>query len=79
MRASCSGHTREPVGGQEENYDTILWIDVRSEGTARSSYKRCCRALCLPTKAAKFDLPLQEIPSVQVVLLRTTMMICRGT
>lgn len=26
-------------------YDTILWIDVQNEATARSSFERCCSAL----------------------------------
>ena len=58
------------IEGHEEEYDTILWIDVRSEETARSSYERCCRALCLPIEAPTVDVPLQDIPAVQAVLLR---------
>jgi tetratricopeptide (TPR) repeat protein len=57
------------IEGHEEEYDTILWIDVRSEETARSSYERCCRALCLPIEAPTVDVPLQDIPAVQAVLL----------
>lgn len=36
----------------EREYDTVLWIDVRSEKTAWSSYERCCRALRLPVEAS---------------------------
>lgn len=53
----------------EEEYDTILWIDVRSEDTTRSSYERCCRALCLPIEAPTVDVLLQDVPAVQAVLL----------
>jgi KaiC/GvpD/RAD55 family RecA-like ATPase len=28
-------------------YDPVLWIDVRTKETARSSYERCCRELGL--------------------------------
>jgi tetratricopeptide (TPR) repeat protein len=52
----------------EKDYDTILWIDVRSEETARSSYERCCRALGLPVEAPLSDGLLQDMPSVQAVL-----------
>ena len=52
----------------EKDYDTILWIDVRSEETARSSYERCCRALGLPVEALLGDVLLQDQPSVQVTL-----------
>ncbi|KAM0691630.1 hypothetical protein Q7P36_007829 [Cladosporium allicinum] len=52
----------------EKDYDTILWIDVRSEETARSSYERCCRALGLPVEAPLSDRLLQDMPSVQAVL-----------
>jgi tetratricopeptide (TPR) repeat protein len=52
----------------EKEYDTVLWIDVRSEETARSSYERCCRTAGLPIEAATSDVPLQNIPAVQAVL-----------
>jgi hypothetical protein len=52
----------------EGDYDTVLWIDVRSEETARSSYERCCRTAGLPIEAATGDVPLQDIPAVQAVL-----------
>ena len=52
----------------EKDYDTVLWIDVRSEETARSSYERCCRTAGLPIEAATGDVPLQDIPAVQAVL-----------
>jgi tetratricopeptide (TPR) repeat protein len=52
----------------EEDYDAVLWIDVRSEETARSSYERCCRTAGLPIEAATGDVPLQGVPAVQAVL-----------
>jgi tetratricopeptide (TPR) repeat protein len=52
----------------EKDYDTVLWIDVQSEETARSSYERCCRTAGLPIEAATSDVPLQDIPAVQAVL-----------
>jgi tetratricopeptide (TPR) repeat protein len=52
----------------QEDYDTVLWIDVRSEETARSSYERCCRELGLPVEDAAGDGPLQDVPAVQAVL-----------
>jgi hypothetical protein len=52
----------------EEEYDTVLWIDVRSEETARASYERCCRELRLPVEDALSNGPLQDVPAVQSVL-----------
>jgi hypothetical protein len=63
----------------EAEYDTILWIDVRDEETARSSFARCCRALGLPVELRRHSLglqaepsfeeePLQDVPHVQAVL-----------
>jgi tetratricopeptide (TPR) repeat protein len=52
----------------EKDYDTVFWIDVRSEETVRSSYERCCRTAGLPVDAATSDVPLQDIPAVQAVL-----------
>jgi len=52
----------------EKDYDTVLWIDVRSEETTQSSYERCCRTAGLPVEAATGDVPLQDIPAVQAVL-----------
>ncbi|KAM0712532.1 hypothetical protein Q7P37_011629 [Cladosporium fusiforme] len=52
-----------------KEYDTILWIDVRSQDTARSSYDRCCQALGLGDSSAS-DKPLRDCPSVQKVLHR---------
>jgi tetratricopeptide (TPR) repeat protein len=49
-------------------YDTILWIDVRTKGTAQSSYERCCRELGLQVETATDDRPLQDVPYVQAVL-----------
>jgi len=53
---------------RQENYDTIFWIDVQSEETARSSYERCCRMAGLPIEAATDDVPLHYTPAVQAVL-----------
>jgi tetratricopeptide (TPR) repeat protein len=57
----------------EAEYDAILWIDVRTEETARSSYERCCRVLGLPVEASADNKSLQDVPCVQAVLtwLRT--------
>jgi tetratricopeptide (TPR) repeat protein len=52
----------------EGDYDTVLWIDVRSKETVRSSYERCCRSAGLPIEAATGDVPLQDTPAVQAVL-----------
>ena len=62
----------------EAEYDTILWIDVRDEETARSSFARCCRALGLPVERRRSlglqaepsfeEEPLQDVPHVQAVL-----------
>jgi tetratricopeptide (TPR) repeat protein len=57
------------IEGHEEEYDTVLWIDARSEETARASYERCCRTLGLLFEAPIGDGPLQDVPSVQAVLL----------
>lgn len=59
----------------EEDFDTVLWIDVRSEEAARSAYERCCRALGLAVKAPASDRPLQDVPAVQDVL---SWLRCRG-
>lgn len=52
----------------EKEYDTVLWIDVRSEETTRSSYERCCRELGLPVEATLRNGQLQDVPAVQAVL-----------
>jgi hypothetical protein len=52
----------------EREYDAVLWIDVWSEETARSSYERCRLALGLPVEAPLSDGPLQDVPSVQALL-----------
>lgn len=52
----------------QEEYDTVLWLDVRSVETARSSFERCCRALSLKVEASLGDGPLQDVPPVQAVL-----------
>jgi tetratricopeptide (TPR) repeat protein len=49
-------------------YDRVLWIDVRTKETARSSYERCCRELGLQVETATDDRPLQDVPYVQAVL-----------
>jgi hypothetical protein len=57
----------------EAEYDAILWIDVRTEETARSSFERCCRVIGLPVEASADNKSLQDVPCVQAVLtwLRT--------
>ena len=57
------------VEEHEDEYSTILWIDARSEETARSSFVRCCRALGLPCDAGTGEGKLQDAPAVQAVLL----------
>lgn len=52
----------------EEEYDTVLWIDVRGQKTARSSHERCYRALGLAVDAPTNDGPLQDVPAVQAAL-----------
>jgi Ni2+-binding GTPase involved in maturation of urease and hydrogenase len=53
----------------EAEYDTVLWIDVRTEETARSSYERCRRVLDLPVEAPPHDGSLlQDTPCVQAVM-----------
>lgn len=56
------------IQDQEEEYMPELWIDVRSEATARSSYKGCYGELESPVEAASSDGPLQDVPAVQAVL-----------
>jgi hypothetical protein len=56
------------VERHEKEYDTILWLDVRSAETARASYERCCRMLGLPVEAPISDGALQDMPVVQAVL-----------
>jgi hypothetical protein len=51
----------------EKEYDTVLWIDVRSVETTRSSYERCCRTLGLPVEAPIGHRALQDMPAVQAV------------
>lgn len=52
----------------EKEYDTVFWLDVRSEETTRASYERCCRELGLPVEAKLNDGLLQDEPSVQIML-----------
>jgi hypothetical protein len=56
------------VEEHEEEYDTILWLEVRNAETTRSSYERCCRTLGLPVEAPAGDGALQDMPAVQAVL-----------
>jgi tetratricopeptide (TPR) repeat protein len=56
------------VEKHKAEYDTVLWIDVRTKETARSSYERCCRELGLQVETATDDRPLQDVPYVQAVL-----------
>ncbi|KAI7569125.1 hypothetical protein KC343_g2333 [Hortaea werneckii] len=53
---------------REEEYDAVLWIDVRNEETTRASFDRCCRELGLYVEAALGERPVQDAPSVQAVL-----------
>lgn len=53
----------------EAEYDTVLWIDVRTKETARSSYERCCRALGLPVGNSPGEGLLQESSHVQAALV----------
>jgi hypothetical protein len=52
----------------QEQYDTVLWLDVQSVETVRSSFERCCRALGLPVEATLSDGPLQDVAPVHAVL-----------
>jgi len=52
----------------EDEYNSVLWVDVRSKETTRSSYERCCRELGLPVEAALDCGLLQDEPSVQGML-----------
>ena len=52
----------------EEDYDTILWLDARSDETVRSSFERCCRALLLPVDTSAGQGLVQDAPPVQAVL-----------
>ncbi|KAK4950146.1 hypothetical protein LTR10_011123 [Elasticomyces elasticus] len=52
----------------ENDYDCILWIDARSEETARSSFERCCRDIGLSVEQASGPGGMQDIPAVQAVL-----------
>ena len=66
-----TGKTRLVLHHLQEHgkeYHTILWIDGRSEETARSSYGRCCRALGLPCNAGTDQGRLQDALPVQAVL-----------
>ena len=51
-----------------ETYDTVLWLDARSEETLRSSFERCCYALDLSTKPSPGQTLLRDTPSVQAML-----------
>ncbi|KAK4899877.1 hypothetical protein LTR49_027554 [Elasticomyces elasticus] len=52
----------------ENDYDCILWIDARSEETARLSFERCCRDIGLSVEQASEPGGIQDIPAVQAVL-----------
>lgn len=52
----------------EQDYDIVLWIDVQSEEAVRSSFERCCQALCLPFDSSATHASLQSMPCVQAVL-----------
>jgi tetratricopeptide (TPR) repeat protein len=52
----------------QDEYDTVLWLDVQSVETVRSGFERCCHALGLPVEATLSDGPLQDLAPVQAVL-----------
>jgi tetratricopeptide (TPR) repeat protein len=56
------------VEENEQDYDVVLWIDVQSEEAVRSSFERCCHALCLPFDSSATHASLQGMPCVQAVL-----------
>ena len=56
------------VRTHENEYDTILWLDGRSEETVRSSFERCCHALGLPVGSQSSQCLLRGAPPVQTVL-----------
>jgi hypothetical protein len=56
------------VEEHEKDYDTVLWIDTRSEETARARYEWCRRMLDLPVGAPVGNGALQDMPAVQAVL-----------
>ena len=51
-----------------EDYDVVLWIDVQSEEAVRSSFERCCHALCLPFDSSAMHISLQDMSCVHAVL-----------
>lgn len=66
-----TGKTQLVLRFIEENardYDLVLWIDVQSEEAVRSSFERCCHALCLPFDSSATHATLQGMPCVQAVL-----------
>ncbi|KAK0776482.1 hypothetical protein LTR38_015492 [Friedmanniomyces endolithicus] len=52
----------------EDEYNTILRIDARSEEMAQSRYERCCRALRLRVQPVSSVGSVQDAPAVQAVL-----------
>jgi hypothetical protein len=49
-------------------YDRVLWLDVHSQETTRSSFERCCRQLGLPIDRRTEAHTLQDSDSVRTVL-----------
>lgn len=54
----------------EDEYNTIFWIDARSEETVRLSYQRCCRGFGLSVEATFPAGPLQDTSAVHAVMSR---------
>lgn len=52
----------------EGDYHTILWVDGRSEETARWSFVRCCHDLGLPCEVGSDQVRLQDVPMIRTVL-----------
>jgi hypothetical protein len=49
-------------------YESVLWLDVHSQETTRSSFERCCRKLGLPIGRRAETQQLQDSVSVRTIL-----------
>lgn len=56
---------RHYIEKQQGAYDTILWLDVQDESSAKSSFERCCNALRLSYDRQPTTGRLGETPPVQ--------------
>ena len=57
------------VEKHKDDYQTILWIDARTQDTALTSFERCCQLLCLaipPTSEAAT--PIQDRLAVKAII-----------